>query len=94
MKVMQMLQQYEFLSLPLVQGVVIFCELCHSRSIVPDVMRELHRIDTEELSREGGSAKNYASFFVELAEKLPDQVLASISLVKSHLDGEVDHLRN
>ena len=51
--------------------------------------REITKISPQELSRDSSSTRGYATFLVELAEKIPAVINSNISLLISHLDGEV-----
>ena len=51
--------------------------------------REIGRIDPQDFARDTSGTRSYALFLVELAEKVPAVMLASISVLVCHLDEEV-----
>ncbi len=46
-------------------------------------------MNPREFSQDTSGVKNIAGFIGELAERLPAMVLPNVSLLLSHLDGEV-----
>ena len=46
-------------------------------------------MDSADLSRDSSGTRSFSQFIVELAGKQPSLVLPSISLLLSHLDGDV-----
>lgn len=65
----------------------------HCKSIVMDVVREITRLDTKELSRDTSGTKAFSQFLVEVAERVPDQLQPCLSLLQLHLDGDSYMLR-
>jgi condensin complex subunit 1 len=63
------------------------------RSIVMDVVREITRLDTRELSRDTSGTRAFSQFLVEIAERVPEHLQPCISLLQLHLDGESYMLR-
>lgn len=55
------------------------------------VFRELANTELDDLAKEGASARSYSGFLTDLAEKSPTVVLANVSLLMIHLDGEVSY---
>ena len=51
--------------------------------------RELGSMDPQDLARDNSGTRAYATFLVEIAEKVPAVMLPSISVLLCHLDGEV-----
>ena len=49
-------------------------------------------MDPKDLARDTSGTRAYAAFVVEMAERVPNAVLPSISLVMGLLDGEVQLL--
>ena len=46
-------------------------------------------MDGNELSRDTSGTRSFSQFIVELTNKIPAYVLPNISLLSSHLDGDV-----
>ena len=46
-------------------------------------------MDSADLSRDSSGTRSFSQFIVELADRQPLLVLPSISLLLSHLDGDV-----
>ena len=46
-------------------------------------------MDSADLSRDSSGTRSLSQFIVELADKQPSHVLPNISLLLSHLDGDV-----
>ena len=46
-------------------------------------------MEASDLSRDTSGTRSFSQFLVELADKIPNQVLPNISLLMAHLDGEV-----
>ena len=51
--------------------------------------REIGRMDSSDLSRDTSGTRAYTAFLVEMTTNDPAAVLPNISLLLSHLDGEV-----
>ena len=51
--------------------------------------REIGQKSSEELAREGSGVKAFASFLSELGGLLPDAMIPNISVLITHLEGEV-----
>lgn len=47
-------------------------------------------MDPRDATHDTSGAKAYSQFLVELAEKVPTAMLPNISVVLTHLDGEVN----
>lgn len=52
--------------------------------------REIGRMDPRDLSRDTSGTRAYADFLVELAGRVPSQIIPNISVLLCHLDGEVN----
>lgn len=46
-------------------------------------------MDQQDLARDNSGTRGYATFISELSELIPDTILPSMSLLLTHLDGEV-----
>ena len=51
--------------------------------------REIGRNDPRDLARDASGTRAYSEFLVEVAGRVPDVVLPSVSMLLPHLDGEV-----
>lgn len=51
--------------------------------------REIGQRSGEELARDGSGVKAFASFLSELSALVPDLMIPNISLLITHLEGEV-----
>ncbi|XP_041377786.1 condensin complex subunit 1-like [Gigantopelta aegis] len=94
LKVMQLLQHFEHTVSPLTQAVELVVIEYGAKSVASEIMREIGRIDPEDLARDASGTRSYSTFLVELAEKIPAVMLSSISVLIGHLDGESYSMRN
>jgi len=46
-------------------------------------------MESSDLSRDTSGTRAFSQFLVELADKIPGQVLPNISLLMAHLEGDV-----
>lgn len=53
--------------------------------------REIGLKSSEELAREGSGVKAFASFLSELGTLVPELIIPNISVLITHLEGEVGH---
>ncbi len=53
--------------------------------------REIGQKSSEELAREGSGVKAFASFLSELGALVPELMIPNISVLITHLEGEVLH---
>ena len=51
--------------------------------------REISRIDPRDLARDSSATRAYAAFLVELAARIPEVMLPTISVLLPFLDREV-----
>lgn len=58
-----------------------------------DVVREITRLDSKELSRDTSGTRAFSQFLVEISERVPDQLQPCLSLLQLHLDGDSYMLR-
>lgn len=89
MKIIQLLQHFEHLVSPLAQALTTFVLEFGAKSLVADIIREIGRMDSSDLSRDSSGTRSFSQFIVEVADKIPNQVLPNISLLMAHLDGDV-----
>lgn len=50
-----------------------------------ELVREISRIDSRELSRDTSGTRSYSLFLVELAERLPENMKPSLAILSVHL---------
>lgn len=60
----------------------------------PLLLREIGQKSSEELAREGSGVKAFALFLSELGTLVPELMIPNISVLISHLEGEVCILNN
>ena len=48
-------------------------------------------MDPRDLNRDASGTRAYADFLVELAARVPSQIIPSISVLLCHLNGEVSY---
>ncbi|XP_034997174.2 condensin complex subunit 1 [Zootoca vivipara] len=94
LKVVQMLQHFEHVAPVFVEAVSVWIKEYGMKSIVGELLREIGQTCPQELSRDTSGVKGYAAFLVELAGQAPAIVLANISVLLHHLDGESYGMRN
>uniref|UniRef100_A0ACB8ES41 Uncharacterized protein n=1 Tax=Sphaerodactylus townsendi TaxID=933632 RepID=A0ACB8ES41_9SAUR len=94
LKVTQMLQHFEHVAPVFVEAVSLWIKEYGMRSIVGELLREIGQKCPQELARDTSATKGYASFLTELAEQVPAVVLANMSVLLHHLDGESYGIRN
>lgn len=56
------------------------------------LFREIGQKSSEELAREGSGVKAFASFLSELGALVPELMIPYISVLITHLEGEVQHI--
>ncbi|XP_066028149.1 condensin complex subunit 1 [Pocillopora verrucosa] len=94
LKIVQLLQHFEHLVQPLAQAVQTFVDEFSIKGVVSEVIREIGRMDPRDLSRDTSGTRAYADFLVELAGRVPSQIIPNISVLLCHLDGESYSMRN
>nr|XP_054768299.1 condensin complex subunit 1-like [Lytechinus pictus] len=94
LKILQLVQHFEHLPGSLAQSVQTIATQYGVKSVVSEIMREIGSLDSQDLTRDNSGTRSYASFLVEMAERVPDAMLPCISLILSHLDGESYTMRN
>uniref|UniRef100_A0A8C9TS17 Condensin complex subunit 1 n=1 Tax=Scleropages formosus TaxID=113540 RepID=A0A8C9TS17_SCLFO len=92
-KVIQLLQHFEQLSSVCAQAVSVWCTEYGVKAIVGEVMREIGQKPSEELNREGSGVKAFSCFLSELSTLVPETMIPNISVLLTHLEGEVMGLR-
>ncbi|XP_015767731.1 PREDICTED: condensin complex subunit 1-like [Acropora digitifera] len=99
LKIVQLLQHFEHLVQPLAQAVEMFINEFGVKSVVSEVIREIGRMDPRDLARDTSGTRAYSDFLIELAGRVPSQIIPNISVLLCHLNGEsllqlpLDHLQ-
>ncbi len=93
LKIVQSLKHFEHLATPLAETIEKLANDFQCRSIVMDVVREITRLDTKELSRDTSGTRAFSQFLVEISERVPEQLQPCLSLLQLHLDGDSYMLR-
>lgn len=93
LKFIQHLKHFEHLVSVLGQATEVLVKEFNCNSMVMELVREISRIDSKELARDTSGTRSYSLFLVDLAERLPELMKPSISLLTTHLDGESYSMR-
>eukprot|EP00092_Neocalanus_flemingeri_P032797 GFUD01035670.1.p1 GENE.GFUD01035670.1~~GFUD01035670.1.p1 ORF type:complete len:1485 (+),score=509.47 GFUD01035670.1:55-4509(+) len=93
LKFIQHLKHFEHLVSVLGQATEVLVKDFNCTSMVMELVREISRIDTKELARDTSGTRSYSLFLVDLAERLPESMKPSVSLLTAHLDGESYSMR-
>ncbi|XP_066197267.1 condensin complex subunit 1 isoform X1 [Sylvia atricapilla] len=94
LKITQMLQHFEHVASVFAQAVSLWAKEYGLKSLVGELLREIGQKCPQDLAREGSGVKGFATFISELAEQIPTLVLANMSVLLPHLDGESYMMRN
>ncbi|XP_048728818.2 condensin complex subunit 1-like isoform X3 [Ostrea edulis] len=94
LKILQQLQHFEHLVSPLAELTNIITTDYSNKGVVAEIMREIGRKDPKDLVRDNTGTKSFATFLVELSEKVPGVMMSNISVVLCHLEGESYTMRN
>lgn len=89
-----MLPHFEHLTGPLAQMVELVVTSYDGSRLVPELLREIGRLDAQDLARDQSGTRYMAQFLTELGERVPAAVLGGISAVLPQLDGEAYAMRN
>uniref|UniRef100_A0A8D2NK63 Condensin complex subunit 1 n=1 Tax=Zosterops lateralis melanops TaxID=1220523 RepID=A0A8D2NK63_ZOSLA len=94
LKITQMVQHFEHVAPVFAQAVSLWAKEYGLKSLVGELLREIGQKCPQDLAREASGVKGYATFISELAEQIPALVLANMSVLLPHLDGESYTMRN
>lgn len=94
LKIAQLLQHFEHLVQPLAQAVETFVNEFGVKSFVSEIIREIGRMDPKDLARDTSGTRAYSDFLIELAGRVPSQIIPNISVLLCHLNGESYSMRN
>jgi len=93
LKFVQQLKHFEHLVTVFSQATEVMVREYGLTGMVMELVREISRVDTKELARDTSGTRAYSQFLVELAEKVPEFIRPSVSLLTAHLDGESYSMR-
>ena len=71
-----------------------FVEKHANSQFVGDIIREIGKLDSDQVGNDSAAIKNVASFIVYVSQQVPKLVLQNISVIVPHLDGESYMMRN
>ncbi|XP_022328669.2 condensin complex subunit 1-like isoform X1 [Crassostrea virginica] len=94
LKILQLLQHFEHLVSPLAEMTSIITTDYGNKSVVSEIMREIGRKDPKDLVRDNTGTKSFATFLVELSERVSGVMMSNISVILCHLEGESYTMRN
>ncbi|KAM4684127.1 condensin complex subunit 1 isoform 2-T2 [Amazona ochrocephala] len=94
LKITQMLQHFEHVAPVFAQAVSLWVKEYGLKSLVGELLREVGQKCPLDLAHDASVIKGYAVFITELAEQIPALVLANMSVLLRHLDGESYMMRN
>ncbi|XP_022241936.1 condensin complex subunit 1-like [Limulus polyphemus] len=94
LKTIQLLQHFEHLASPFAQAIEVFVNSYGVKNIMNEIIREIGRMDMNDLARDSAGTRALSQFLVEVVVKVPSVVLPSISLLLAYLDGEAYTMRN
>ncbi|KAM6967731.1 condensin complex subunit 1 [Aplochiton taeniatus] len=92
-KVIQLLQHFEQLSSVCAQAVSVWSTEYGVKAIIGEVIREIGQRSSGELAREGSGVKSFSTFLSELSCLVPETMIANISVLLTHLEGESPSMR-
>ncbi|XP_064081670.1 condensin complex subunit 1-like [Macrobrachium nipponense] len=94
LKLMQLLQHFEHMVTPAAQGIILLINSYDNKSVISEMIREITKTDAKELMKDTSGLRNFSQFIVEVAEKCPQVVMPSLSLLINFLDEEAYVMRN
>ncbi|KAG7154190.1 Condensin complex subunit 1-like [Homarus americanus] len=94
LKLMQLLQHFEHMVTPAAQGVILLVESFGIKSVVAELVREICKVDVRDLVKDTSGLRNFTQFLVEVADKCPQVVMPSLSLLINFLDEEANTMRS
>lgn len=94
LRIIQLLQHFEHTVLPLTGIVEVMVTKYGVNNVVFEIMREIGRLDSKDLSNDSSGTRSYTLFLVELAAKLPTVMLQNISFLMPALETDCYVMRN
>lgn len=94
LKLIQLLQNFEHLIIP-ISNIVVNAATKHScTQLVLDIFREVCSMDPSDLAIDSSGTKSFASFLVAVSGEIPTTVLPVVPVLLPHLSGESITFRN
>lgn len=94
LKLVQLLQHFEHLVIPISNIVVLLATKYSCKQLVLDVFREICSMDPSDLVMDSSGTKSFASFQVLVSGQIPALVLPAMPVLLPHLNGESTTFRN
>lgn len=94
LKLVQLLQHFEHLVIPVSSIVVTIATKYSCKQLVMDVFREICSMDPSDLAMDSSGTKSFASFVVTVTGHVPALVLPAVPVLLPHLNGESTTFRN
>ncbi|OWF35443.1 condensin complex subunit 1-like [Mizuhopecten yessoensis] len=94
LKVVQLVQHFEHLVVPLAQTLQVITEEFGVKTVLCEITREIGRLAPEDAVKDSAGTRNCSTFLVEIADRIPAFVLPNMSLLLCHLDSEPYIMRN
>jgi len=86
--IIHLLMKHEHLPGPVAELLEVLVKEYDNQQIVGDFLREIGQLNPSE-SRDTSGIKSISQFLAELTQRLPKLILPNISVLLTHLDGEV-----
>lgn len=94
LKLIQLLQHFEHLIIPISNILVTIAIKFSCKQVVVDIFREICSVDPSDLAIDSSGTKSFASFLVAVSGQLPNLVFPAVSVLLPHLNGESTTFRN
>ena len=94
LQLIQLLQHFEHLVIPVSNILVTIAIKFSCKQVVLDMIREICSVDPSDLAIDSSGTKSFASFLVAVSGQLPNLVLPAVSVLLPHLNGESTTFRN
>lgn len=94
LKLVQLLQHFEHLVIPVSSIVVTIATKYSCKQLVLDMFREICSMDDSDLAMDSSGTKSFASFLVMVTGQIPALVLPAVPVLLPHLSGESTTFRN
>lgn len=94
LKLVQLLQNFEHLVIPISNIVVGLATKYSCKQLVVDIFREICSMDPSDLAMDSSGTKSFASFQVMVSGQIPSLVLPAVPVLLPHLSGESTTFRN
>lgn len=84
-----LLCKFEHVARPLVELMEAFANTYGNHQLVSNVLCDVGKLDPKDLSHDSAASKGVGTFLTEVATKLPQIALSSVSVVLNLLEGDV-----